>query len=129
MRSPVDATQRSVPPVETIARHYDSLDFFYRDLWGEHVHHGLWLSGRESPAEAAVEMSRRALACLELESGAFLADVGCGYGGTARLAAEIYGAHVIGFTVSAVQKQYGDSLAVTRGSVEIRPGKAGRRRL
>jgi len=120
MRPHREATQPGVPPVETIARHYDTLDFFYRDLWGEHVHHGLWLTGHESPAEAAAQMSRRALASLELEPGAFLADVGCGYGGTARLAAEIYGAQVTGFTVSAAQKRYGDGLAVSRGSVEIR---------
>lgn len=109
-----------VPPVATIAQHYDSLDFFYRDLWGEHVHHGLWQTGRESPAEAAEQMSLRGLASLALEPGAILADVGCGYGGTARLAAELYGANVIGFTVSAAQKQYGDGIAVSRGSVEIR---------
>ena len=24
-----------------IASHYDELDRFYRDIWGEHVHHGL----------------------------------------------------------------------------------------
>src|ERR1019366_5432516 len=62
----------------------------------------------------------RALARLELETDALLVDVGCGYGGTARLAADIYGSHVTGFTVSAAQKQYGDSIAVRRGSVEIR---------
>ena len=120
MRSRVNPTRPGVPPVETIARHYDSLDFFYRDLWGEHVHHGLWLTGRESPAEAAEQMSRRVLARLELQPGKILADIGCGYGGTARLAAELHGAHVIGFTVSAAQKQYGDRLPVSRGSVEIR---------
>ncbi len=65
-------------------------------------------------------MSRRVLASLKLEPGAILADVGCGYGGPARLAAELYGARVIGFTVSAAQMRYAESLAVSRGSVEIR---------
>ena len=62
----MNPTQPGVPPVETIARHYDTLDFFYRDLWGEHVHHGLWLTGRESPAEAAEQMSRQVLALVGL---------------------------------------------------------------
>jgi tocopherol O-methyltransferase len=110
----------SVPPVETIARHYDSLDFFYRDIWGEHIHHGLWLTGQESPAEAADQMSRRVLERLELTQGAHLADVGCGYGGTARIAAASYGAHVIGYTISSAQKRYADERNVSRGSVEMR---------
>jgi tocopherol O-methyltransferase len=110
----------TIPPVEIIARHYDSLDCFYRDIWGEHIHHGLWLSGKESAAEAAEQMSHHVLACLNLRPGTGVVDVGCGYGGTARLAAEIYGAHVVGFTVSAAQKRYADRLSVSRGSVEIR---------
>src|SRR5471030_621890 len=95
----------SAPPVETVARHYDSLDFFYRDIWGEHIHHGLWLTGRETPAEAADRMSCRALERLELAQGAHLADVGCGYGGTARIAAAVYGANVVGYTISSAQKR------------------------
>jgi tocopherol O-methyltransferase len=55
-----------------------------------------------------------------LPAGARLADIGCGYGGTARLAAEAHGAHVVGFTVSAAQKRYADQHTVSRGSVEIR---------
>ncbi len=110
----------SVPPIETIARHYDSLDFFYRDIWGEHIHHGLWLTGRESPAEAANQMSRRVLERLELAQGAHLADVGCGYGGTARIAAAVYGANVVGYTISSAQKKYADERKVSQGSVEIR---------
>ncbi len=29
-------------PRTAIADHYDALDPFYRSVWGEHVHHGLW---------------------------------------------------------------------------------------
>jgi hypothetical protein len=36
-----------------VARHYDELDPFYRELWGDHVHHGLWTTGLETPAQAA----------------------------------------------------------------------------
>jgi tocopherol O-methyltransferase len=110
----------SVPPIEIIAGHYDSLDYFYRDIWGEHIHHGLWLTGRETPAEAADQMSRRVLERLKLAQGARLADVGCGYGGTARIAAADYGANVLGFTISSAQKKYADQFTVPRGSVEIR---------
>jgi tocopherol O-methyltransferase len=109
-----------VPPVAAIARHYDSLDFFYRDIWGEHVHHGLWLTGRESPSQATEQMSRHVLGRLQLRPGARLADIGCGYGATARLAAEAYGARVVGFTISAAQKTYADAQGVAQGAVEVR---------
>jgi tocopherol O-methyltransferase len=33
---------------EDVAGHYDELDHVYREVWGEHVHHGLWRTGRES---------------------------------------------------------------------------------
>ena len=35
-----------------VAEHYDELDPFYREIWGEHVHHGLWTTGRETPDQA-----------------------------------------------------------------------------
>jgi tocopherol O-methyltransferase len=110
----------SVPPVEDIARHYDSLDYYYRDIWGEHIHHGFWLNGDESPAEAAKQLSLRALERLEIQPGDRLLDVGCGYGGTVRLAAQAFGANVIGFTVSAAQKKFAELRGVSRGTVEIR---------
>jgi len=33
-----------------VADHYDELDPVYRRVWGEHVHHGLWATGRETLA-------------------------------------------------------------------------------
>ena len=35
-----------------VAAHYDDLDRFYREIWGEHVHHGLWQSRAETAEEA-----------------------------------------------------------------------------
>ena len=44
----VNAETSAAPEVtrEDVARHYDQLDRFYRELWGEHVHHGFWATGR-----------------------------------------------------------------------------------
>ncbi len=39
-----------------VARHYDALDELYRRVWGEHVHHGLWRTGKESPTEAVEQL-------------------------------------------------------------------------
>jgi tocopherol O-methyltransferase len=36
----------------SVADHDRELGRHSRELWGEHVHHGLWRTGRETPAEA-----------------------------------------------------------------------------
>jgi len=88
----------------SVAGHYDALDAFYREIWGEHVHHGLWLSGDESVAEATRAMIDlvAAWACLPANGGV-VADAGCGYGGTSRVLAAAHGCDVLGFTLSDAQ--------------------------
>lgn len=88
---------------DDVAAHYDELDPFYRSLWGEHVHHGLWETGRESPLEAVATLSRFVARRAELENGDRVCDVGCGYGATARLLGSEYGAQVTGITISPKQ--------------------------
>lgn len=88
-----------------VADHYDELDPIYRQLWGEHVHHGLWLTGRETVAEAVETLSDHvgALLALGAQARPTLADIGCGYGGTARRFAHQYDAQVTGYTLSTEQ--------------------------
>ena len=88
---------------DAVASHYDELDPYYRSLWGQHVHHGLWETGRESAEEAVLAMSHRVAERARITAGQRVCDVGCGYGGTARLLAEDYGARVTGVTVSKCQ--------------------------
>ena len=92
-----------------VAGHYDELDEFYRDVWGDHVHHGLWLTGRESHREATLELVRHVASRARIGAGARVCDIGCGYGATARMLAAEYGALVTGVTVSPAQFQYGES--------------------
>lgn len=92
--------------VEGVARHYDELDEFYREVWGEHVHHGLWLTGRETPEQAVEQLVHLVAKLSAIESGSRVCDVGCGYGGTSRLLACDYGADVTGLTVSEAQFAY-----------------------
>ncbi|NUR33646.1 MAG: methyltransferase domain-containing protein [Gemmatimonadaceae bacterium] len=94
----------------TVARHYDELDAFYRDVWGEHVHHGLWRDGDESPLEAAEQLVDHVVTAVSLQRGDRVIDVGAGYGGTARRLAARFGARVTGFTVSAAQHAYAQRL-------------------
>jgi tocopherol O-methyltransferase len=88
---------------EAVAGHYDELDFFYREIWGEHVHHGFWKTGRESSAEAVRQLVEIVAERAEVKSGARICDIGCGYGATARQLAREHGADVTAITISGAQ--------------------------
>ena len=91
-----------MPDEDDVARHYDALDAAYRRVWGEHVHHGLWTTGDETPEQAAVALAEHVAGAAGIGAGDEVFDVGCGYGATARLLAG-RGARVTGFTLSAAQ--------------------------
>ncbi len=93
-----------------VGQHYDELDVFYREIWGEHVHHGLWRTGRETPEEATRQLVDLVAAEAGVASGEAVCDVGCGYGGTARLLAATYGARVTALTLSRAQYDYARAL-------------------
>lgn len=107
-----------------VAAHYDDLDAYYRELWGEHVHHGLW----SGPSDRApVEIATRGLAewvigLAKLPRDARVIDVGCGYGATSRLLAREHGARVTGLTLSAAQAAYAQSVGGLPGDPEILVG-------
>ena len=86
-----------------VAAHYDELDSFYREIWGEHVHHGYWETGRESPEQAAEALIALLARRLRLARGQRVCDIGCGYGATARYLAQHHGVDVTGVTVSEAQ--------------------------
>lgn len=89
---------------DDIARHYDDLDFFYRDVWGHHLHHGVWEDGHPSSVEDATERLLEVVTTpLGISEDDRIADIGCGYGGGSRWIAQRYGAEVSGFTLSHTQ--------------------------
>ena len=98
-----------------VARHYDDLDAFYREIWGDHVHHGLWATGKESVEEALVALVDRVGDEARIGPGDRVCDVGCGYGATARRLSETRGAVVIGLTVSERQHAHALSVAAPDG--------------
>ena len=103
-----------------VAAHYDELDPFYREIWGEHVHHGYWATGRETPEQAAEALIELVAARLDLAAGQAVCDIGCGYGATAQRLAGRHGALVTGITVSAAQAEVGVSRRPARGALAIR---------
>jgi tocopherol O-methyltransferase len=88
-----------------VALHYDELDPAYRRIWGEHVHHGYWLTGRETPDEATDALVRLVEERLALVPGQAVCDIGCGYGAAAAALASGRGVAVTGLTLSATQAQ------------------------
>lgn len=106
-----------MPHEAAIGQHYDDLDPFYREIWGEHLHHGLWLSGKETPEESAHQLTELAIRLARVAPGNRVCDVGCGYGATARILAREYGASVTALTLSEAQYAYARTLG---GGVEYR---------
>jgi len=90
----------------SVAQHYNALDRYYREIWGEHVHHGLWLDGDESPQQAVEALVHKVASTAAVQPGEKVLDVGCGYGGTARILSQEYGADVEGITLSSRQYDY-----------------------
>jgi cyclopropane fatty-acyl-phospholipid synthase-like methyltransferase len=89
-----------------VASHYDELDYFYRDIWGEHVHHGIWRTGHESRALAVRQLVEEVAAAAGLRPGQRVCDIGCGYGATARLLAAEWQLMVDAVTVSPAQHAF-----------------------
>jgi tocopherol O-methyltransferase len=102
-----------------VAAHYDQLDRYYREIWGDHVHHGYWATGRESARQAVEALVDLLAERLDLHPGQQLCDIGCGYGATAQYLASRHGLHVTGMTVSQAQATQARTRVAASGGVTI----------
>lgn len=87
-----------------IKEHYDLCSPQYQDLWGKHIHHGLWRPGQEglSKEDAQEKLVEEMYARARLPQRAKVLDIGCGVGGTScYLAAR--GHDVTGVSLSTTQ--------------------------
>lgn len=107
---------REPQSAEAVGDHYDELDRVYREIWGEHVHHGYWRSGDESPAEAAELLIHFVADKLDLAPGLELCDIGCGYGATAEFLAARHRLAVTGLTISLAQARIAQARRPAAGS-------------
>jgi len=94
---------------EAIHYHYDLSNEFYQ-LWldPEMVYScAYYETGSEDLATAQLAKLRHLCRKLRLKPGETLLDVGCGWGGLARLAAKEFGVQVLGITLSDEQLKLG----------------------
>jgi tocopherol O-methyltransferase len=98
-----------------IRRHYDVMSLWYRLFWGEHLHHGWFTNGEESPKKAQVEMLRRCASMVGIRHGTRVLDVGCGYGGTSFYLASEFGCQVDGLSLSPRQLRIAERKAQSAG--------------
>jgi tocopherol O-methyltransferase len=92
----------------------DDLDRFYREIWGEHIHHGLWRSNSETAQAAPHRLIAEVLKQACVRPNDRVCDVGCGYVGTSRILAREYGVTVTALTVS--QAQFDHAVQLDPGS-------------
>lgn len=86
-----------------IIEHYDLISPFYHSLWGKHLHHGYWKTGRETKEEAQLALTDHLARSIKIKKGDAILDIGCGFGASSIHLAEKYGAQTTGITISSVQ--------------------------
>lgn len=100
--------QNPLRAYEVGKHHYDIGNDLYERMLDSYMIYscGYWKEARnlESAQKAKLDLVCRKLG---LEPGMRVLDIGCGWGGTAKFAAERYGAEVVGVTVSQEQVKYG----------------------
>ena len=114
------------PFFEDVRAHYDlSNEFFFTFLDPSHVYSCAYFE-REGMTleEAQTAKLDLTLGKCDLHAGQRVLDIGCGWGAGARRAAERYGVHAIGLTLSRNQHAYAlrqlEERPVKAGSVEFR---------
>jgi cyclopropane-fatty-acyl-phospholipid synthase len=119
-RARLSNLQRPSRSYEVGRRHYDIGNDFYRHTLDSRMIYscGYWTNAStlDEAQEAKLDLVCRKL---YLRPGMRVLDIGCGWGGTAKFAAERYGVEVVGITVSEEQAKVAEG--VCRGlAVEIR---------
>lgn len=86
--------------------HYDAGNDLFEAMLDKHmIYSCAWWEGAENLDEAQENKLGMIFSKLDLKPDMHLLDIGCGWGGAARFAAEQYGAQVVGITVSEQQAE------------------------
>jgi cyclopropane-fatty-acyl-phospholipid synthase len=110
-----------------IAHHYDVSNAFYEWILGPSMAYTCAVFPTSDATLTEAQWEKFDLVCrkLDLRSGQRLLDVGCGWGGMARHAAEHYGVDVVAVTLSEQQARWGQRMIAEAGlqrQVDLRYG-------
>src|SRR3989344_2789054 len=97
---------------EKIVEHYNFVSPYYHSLWGEHLHHGYWVTGKETKEEAQLALTEHLAKITNIKSGSKILDVGCGFGASSIYLAKKYNAQTVGITISEVQIKMAQEAAI-----------------
>lgn len=94
---------------EVAHKHYNIGNSLYRSMLGETMNYSCGYWKNASTLDEA-QYNKMELICrkLDLKPGMKILDIGCGWGGLAKYAAEKYGVEVVGATISQPQKQFAE---------------------
>jgi len=96
---------------EKIRDHYDRVSPYYRNLWGEHLHHGYWIRGNETKEKAQLQLIEHLAQVAGIKPGRRILDVGCGFGASSIFLARNYRAQATGITISPIQVEMANQAA------------------
>ena len=99
------------PSNQKIQEFYDVVSPLYRELWASHIHHGYYLSGRESKEEATERLIKVLAEVSSLRPGSKVLDIGCGIGGTSIWLSQYFHCYVTGITISPKQCEMAEEAA------------------
>jgi tocopherol O-methyltransferase len=94
---------------------YDRVSPYYLSLWGQHIHHGYWVSGDETKEQAQLQLVDYLVSAAQIPPNCTILDIGCGFGGSSIHLAKHYGANATGITISPVQVEMANRAAANAG--------------
>jgi len=96
---------------QRVLDHYNRASPYYRALWGEHLHHGYWITGDESKETAQLQLVEHLAQAADIQPYAKILDIGCGFGASSIYLARKYHAHSVGINISQPQVEMANQAA------------------
>jgi len=100
---------------EKIKEHYNIVTPYYNSLWGKHIHHGYWITGKESKEVAQDNLVEKLIKEGEVKLNSKILDVGCGVGASSIYFAKNLNSEVVGITISPIQQAIAENSAKENG--------------
>jgi len=93
-----------------IAQYYEYTSPFYEHFWYKGsesyaIHYGFWEKGTKNHKESLINTNKFLAEKVKIRQSNIVLDAGCGIGGSAIWIAKVFGANVIGITLSEKQMQ------------------------